>query len=218
MLWNLNISGSSPVSSSVVAFYSPWSRILSSDIFLSHMRPQELPRPDRLVSSGSLYCEKTPLALPSQLVFRCCPAALRLMGQTMKREDLLFKHAISLQAGKPRRVTGDASIGKLDSSGELHEQGTEEDSNYCWFIQSESYLCVWCLFTIWVFKRLVMVGMVSCWKQALCMSMNFTYLRETSALWKNIFVQIFDLKISIQSRLIDCFADKWGDGGVGIKK
>lgn len=54
-----------------------------------------------------------------------------------------------------------------------------------------------------------MVGIMSCWKQALCMWMNFTYLRGNFAFWKNIFIESFDLKTSIQSRIINCFADKW---------
>lgn len=139
-----DISRSCPVSSSGVAFYILWSRSLTSVICLSHVRLQELPRPDWLVSSGSpsftvkrclLFC------LLSQPLFRCSPVAWRLMGQTTGKESFLFKYVTSLQVGNLQRVAGDASTGELNRSGELHKQGTEEDSNYCWFIQGESYLC-----------------------------------------------------------------------------
>lgn len=64
------------------------------------------------------------------------------------------------------------------------------------------------VFTIWVFKGLVTVGIMPCWKQALCTWMNCTYLRRNFSFWKNTFIQSFDSKISIHSRIIDCFTDK----------
>lgn len=46
---------------------------------------------------------------------------------------------------------------------------------------------------------------------AFCTWMNFTYLRRHFAFWKDIFIQSFELKISIWSRIIDCFAVRRGD-------
>lgn len=88
----LDISRSHPASSSGVAFYILRSSSLSSDICSSHVRLQELPRPGWLLSSGSpsftvkrllLFC------LLSQPLFRCSPAARRLMGQ--EKEEFAFQ-------------------------------------------------------------------------------------------------------------------------------
>lgn len=55
----------------------------------------------------------------------------------------------------------------------------------------------------YIFKGLRIVGIPPYWKQALCMWMNFNYLRGNFVFWKNILIQSFDLKISIQNTILN---------------